>query len=79
MTSLVKQPNLNLCKKQTNYISSKGFDKAIQKFAFYWIWAIVSKVMSIMSNFAVYTHQIWSCHMTQVTIKKKNNFGLILN
>ena len=53
-------PQQNLAK----YISSKGFMRAIQKCNFYWIWATVSKVMTIYVKFTMTTHQIWSCHVT---------------
>ena len=36
---------------QTNYLSFERFDKSYPKCTFYWIWAIVSKVMGIYVKF----------------------------
>ena len=58
---------------QAIYISSKGFDKGYPNCTFYWIWAIVSKVMGIYVKF--YRVQSPNMVMTRDPSCKFRNFS----
>ena len=71
MTSLQKrQQNSDLLETKQIIYNSKGFDKSYKKIYFLLNLSHCAKsyghFSQIWALFTKHTHQIWSCHMTQV-------------
>ena len=53
------------------YISFEKFWWELFKSNFYWIWAILSKVIGMYVKFTMTTHQIWLCQVTLASNSEK--------